>query len=280
MPSSVVVDTAQAHPATPAAPAMATPKPAPSPLMATPRPSVVAVPTPPPASPSPTASLDPAASPVATPTPDRYKKTTVATDLAVSGPGFFVLATKPNPASAADLLFTRNGHFKLVHDTAGALSLWRLRHATFDFYAAGYMIAGGTGAGAPSETSASDHAELATSWGGLDTTLGGVVIDAERNTDALTTARFDFTGRLLLGELAPRGADGGPVQVYVGVAQVAEPSQLVAQPGFAGVYKYVPAAGALQLGVATSGDGRPVGNANLILTSTLEQENGSSTAKP
>jgi hypothetical protein len=32
--------------------------------------------------------------------------------------------------------------------------------------------------------------------------------------------------------------------------------------------------------VATSGDGRPVGNANLILTATLEQETGGAAAKP
>jgi hypothetical protein len=277
---------AQSHPATPPPKTVATPTPGqevqkvatptPVPTPATPGPSPTQ------AAPSPSASptVDPAATGVATPAPERYKKTGVATDLSVSGPGYFVLATKPNPGGVADLLFTRNGHFTLVHDTAGALSLWRLRHASFQFYVAGYMVAGGTGAGAPDETAADGRAQLQTSWGGLDTSLQGLVIDAERNADATSLARFDFTGRLMLGEVAPRGADGGPVQVYVGLAQVADPAGLVAQPGFDGVYKYAPAAGTLQLGVATSGDGRPVGNANLVLTGQLEQELGGSAAKP
>jgi hypothetical protein len=275
----------QAHPATPPPREVTTPRPLASQQVATPTPTPGrASPAPSPSaaapSPSPSAGLEAAASAAATPAPERYKKTGVATDLAVSGPGYFVLATKPNPGSVADLLFTRDGHFSLTHDSAGALSLWRLRHATHAFYVAGYMIAGGTGAGAPDETAAADHAELATSWGGNPVVLEGLVIDAERNVDAPTQARFDFTGRLLLGELAPRGSDGGPVQLYVGLAQVANAGGLVAQPGFTGVYKYAPAAGQLQLGVATSGDGRPVGNANLVLTGTLEQEIGGGAAKP
>jgi hypothetical protein len=140
------------------------------------------------------------------------------------------------------------------------------------------LLAGGTGAGAPAETSGADHAELATVWAGQPTLALGMFIDAERNPDAPGKVTFDFTGRIKVGDSAPRGPDGGPTQAYLAVAGLADASKLVPQPGFKDIFKYGPAAGALTLGVAVSGEGRGVGNANLILTSTLEQPTASAAA--
>lgn len=264
----------QTQPATPGPRIIATPRIENTPLVATPAPATPSPSTsPPPPSPSPTpVAGTPSASPSPDPgaSPDRYKKTNLPLDLAISGPGYFVLSTKPNPMAVEDLLFTRTGHFKLQGDTAGSLSLFRLRHADTDFHAVGFMIPGGTAAGAPEETTSEDGAQLATMWGPLATTALGVFLDADRNTDAAAKASFDYTGRVKVADTSPRGPDGSPVQLYVAVAQFATPTALVSQPGFKGIFKYDPAAGAVQLGVAVSGPGRVVGNANLILTSTLE----------
>lgn len=276
---------ALATPATPPPTGVPTPpRPTPTGSVATPPPT--AQPTP--ATPNPDASMadvqatpDGMASGATSPAPGSgYQKTGTATDLAVSGPAYFVLSTKPNPTTTSDLLFTRDGRFTFVHDTAGSLSLWRLRHQADNFFVVGYTLSGGTAAGAPDETGAADHAELATTWTGENVVALGLFLDADRNPDAPGDVSFDFTGRMKAGESAPRGSDGNSVQAYVALAQFGTPGKLVAQPGFTGVYKYAAAAGTLNLGVAVSGDGHVVGNGNLILTGTLEEESATSAAKP
>jgi hypothetical protein len=262
-------------PATPSVASFGTPAPRPSNVFATPPPASIVTPAP-----AGSAVPDAGASGASKQPPDRYKKTGVPTDLAISGEGYFVLSTKSDPSTAADLLFTRDGHFAFVADKAGSLSLWRLRHATDDFFVVGYWVAGGTGAGAPAETMGADHAELWTVWAGQPNVALGLFVDAERNPQAPGKLGFDFTGRLKVADSAPRGPDGGPTQAFLALAQVADPTKLVPTPGFKGVFKYAPAAGALSLGVAVSGVGRVVGNANLILTSTLEQDGATPAAKP
>ena len=254
---------------------------------ATPTPRVIATPTP--ESTSKAATHEPSTPPVApsapgpTPTPvgaspsaspsasaGRFTKTGKATAIAVSGPGFFVLSTKAEPTAVEDLLFTKDGHLTVEKDTSGAIAVFRVRHGDFQFHLVGFARPGGATVGAPGETSTDDASVLVTNWGG-PVPGAGLQVDADRNPEAATKLGFDYTGKLRVAEADPRGADGTAVQAYVAIAQVDTPEELLPQPGFKGIFKYRPEAGTLRLGVAVTGTGRPVGNANLILTSTREQ---------
>lgn len=242
-------------------PEMATPTPA-LPPVASPAPTPTPTPAHDGASPSPSASASPGA--------DRFEKTGQATDIAVSGPAYLVLSTKAEPTTVEDLLFTKNGHLQVEKDTTGQVAVFRLRHADHKFHVVGFARAGAKEIGAPAETTGPGAALLTSEWVSPIKALG-LALDADRNPDAGSKLSFDYTGKLRLAEVDPRSGDGGGLQAYVALAQVAEPKDLVEQPGFEGVYKYRPEAGAIALGVAVTGAGRTVGNANLILTGTLEK---------
>ena len=286
----------QNRPATPAPQTVATPVPPSLPPVATPVAQPVAQVTPTPAPISPTASPSgsptpspggsPTASPSGSPTPapspsGPFTKTQVATDLAVSGPGYFVLSTKPYPTGIEDLLFTRHGKFRFKADTIGAVAVQRLRHADHAFHVVGWQTAGEQ-ASPPLETMAEDYAVLATTWGGANVGAIGLYLDADRNPTGLTQAAFDFTGKLSVAGAAPRVADGGPGAAYVAIAQFDSADRLVPAVGFPGIFRYEtsaiepdpdeqpPEPGMVRLGVAVSGPGRTVGNANLIVVGSLE----------
>lgn len=282
----------QSRPATPAPLAIATPVHESPPPVATPVPRAVATvtPTPPPiaptsgpsASPSPAASASPTASPSATPSPagtsGPFSRTGAPADLAVSGPGYFVLATKPNPVGIEDLLFTRHGHFRLKAESSGSVPVFRLRHADHAFYVVGYQVAGEP-AVPPAETAGEDQAVLATTWGATGLAAAGLSLDADRNPQAQSQLAFDYTGKLLVAGGAPRAADGQLGTLYVAIAQFDSPDRLVPALGFPGILRYEtsalepaepPTGGQVRLGVAVSGVGRPLGNANLILSGSLE----------
>jgi hypothetical protein len=240
--------------------AMATPTPAPLPF-ASPAPT-----------PTPTPATNTSASPSASPAPDadRYTKTSVATDIAVSGPGYMVLSTKADPTTVEDLLFTKNGHFEVEKDTTGQVAVFRLRHGDHKFHVVGFTKSGTKDVGAPGETSGTGAALLTSEWGGT-VKAAGLALDADRNPDTVSKLSFDYTGKLRLAEVDPRAGDGGGLQAFVGLATFEKPAELVDQPGFEGDYQYRQEAGAIALGVAVTGAGRTVGNANLILTGTLEK---------
>jgi hypothetical protein len=275
---------AQNQPATPppqviASPRVIDPTQVATPVPPSPRPTAsVAMPdasASPGASPSASASVSPSPGASASPDADAFEMTGVATDLAISGPGYFVLATKPEPTVLEDLFFTRDGHFKVVKETVptGSVPLARLKHADHGtFYVVGYAHAG-AGTGAPDETSGLSEAVLATTWYGAPARAAALGLDADRNPDATTKLSFDATGALRVADAAPRGADGNPMQAYVGLAQFTRPQDLTAVPNMPGFWRYNANAGSLYLGVAFTGTSRPVGTANLILTGTLEGGN-------
>lgn len=219
--------------------------------------------------PSADASGGPSAAPSASASPGSLRTTNAVGDLAVSGPGYFVLATRPDPAVTEDLLFTRHGHFVLKSEPNGALPLFRLKHADHGFYVLGFQRAGASGA--PDEAVGTGGAMLNTLWGDLATTAAGLTVDGDRNPNAPTKLSFDFAGHLLLTGAPPRGTDGTALPSYLALATVTSPAGLVPAPGFTGIYRYAAAAGNVTIGVAVSGADRTVGNASLILTGKLEQ---------
>jgi hypothetical protein len=265
---------AQNQPATPPPQAIASPKhtspnqvatPTPLNLASPPPPSPSPVPLPgasttataaPGVSPSPTASgsPDPAASPTPTPSPSPFTTTGVATDLAVSGPAYFVLSTKKSPTALEDLVFTRHGHFKMVTEGANHY----LKHADHAYYVLGHMKISGAD-DAPDETNGISEAVLTTTWSGSPSSLGAVAIDVSSDS-----SKVKFTIR---GELLINGVNPGGRHTYVGLAQFQQPENLIALPAFARFYRYP--AGTLFLGVPFSGTSRPVGTANPIKTETL-----------
>lgn len=267
---------AQNQPATPPPQAIASPKPNAPNQVATPTPLHLASPPPPSpspvplpgasttastapgVSPSPTASgsPDPAASPTPTPSPSPFITTGVATDLAVSGPAYFVLSKKKNPTALEDLIFTRHGHFKVV--TEGAHHY--LKHADYPdtFYVQGYTKFSSL-EDAPDEINGISEAVLTTTWSGSPTSLSAVAIDLSSDS-----SKVKFNGQ---GELTINGVNPGGRHTYVGLAQFQQPENLIARPEYARFYRYT--AGPLFLGVAFTGTSRPVGTANDILTQTL-----------
>lgn len=255
--------------ATPTPRVLLTPGPEDRPEMATPEPTPPPVATPAP-TPTPTPAT-PSASPSAAASAGPFEKTGAATDIAVSGPGYFVLSTKAEPVSVDDLLFSKNGHLTVEKDTAQPLAVYRVRHGDHQFHLVGFARAGTSAVGAPGETSTLLGPSLLTSqWGGT-VTGAGLALDADRNPEAASKLSFDYTGKLKVAEADPRGTDGAPIQAYVAIAQFDDPDALVPQPGFAGVYRYQGEAGVIRVGVAVTGTERPVGNANLILVRTLER---------
>lgn len=261
---------AENAPATPAAKSEPTPLPSDASGFATPVPP----PAPATAPPSPTQPLSTpgdATSTVALPSPipSGYRKTNVPTDLAVSGPAYFVLSTRPDPAGLEDLIFTRDGHFKLVAETDNGLNHEWLRHDPDGFNVVAY-VRENAGASAPDERSGTGDALLATTWQGTAVQATSLALDADRNPDLLAKVAFDYTGRLAIGGADPRASDGQPQATLVTLAQFADPAQLAPLAGFAGMFRYQAAAGTMTLGVAVSGPGRTLGNANLLLAGSLE----------
>lgn len=252
------------HVATPPPRAIATPTPPEAMPVATPTPGAPATPTPAPSATPTPAGADGAASDAAEPD-EGYEKTGRALDLAVSGEAYFVLSTKSAPESVADLLFTRDGALTLEEEEDGALSVYRLRHQAHRFHVVGYSR---EGAGAPLEA---EGGGLALMWDGEPQPAMGLALDADRNAEAPRKLAFDYTGRLRVEEADPRSPAGDALTAYVALARFEAPEGLTPLSGFAGVYRYAEAAGAMRLGVAVSGEGRPLGSANLILTGTLEQ---------
>jgi hypothetical protein len=203
--------------------------------------------------------------------PAGYTKTGVATDLAVSGPAYFVLATKAEPTAVEDLLFTRNGHFALKLETPnpGGPSLQWLKHSDGAFYVLGFSHPETTTY--PEETSGINESILTVPWGTATAKATGLGVDAQRNPDAGSKMAFTATGLMQINGQAPFDADGATrLTKYVALAQFEHPESLSAVSGFDGVYRFNPNAGRIFLGVAVSGTGRPVGAANLIIPATLE----------
>jgi hypothetical protein len=269
----------QNQPATPPPQAIASPKQSAAHQVATPTPLNLASPPPaspspvplpvssgsaaPGTSPSPTASTspDPSASPTPSPSPSPFSTTGVATDLAVSGPAYFVLSAKINPDALEDLVFTRHGHFKMVTEGSNHY----LKHADHKqaFYVLGYARTS-TADDAPDETHGISEAVMTTNWAGSPTMLSPVSIDLSSDSSKV---KFSIQGELLVNSVNPGGR-----HTYVGLAQFEKPEFLTTVSGVDRFYRYTPNALQLFMGVAVTGPLRPVGNhPNFIL---VEQLNG------
>lgn len=254
-------------PATPRPTGVATPRPASPQLVATPTPlpSSAQPPSPTPAASGQPTPAPPTPSPSLPPAPEGFARTGRPLDAAASGPGYFVLSTRAQPAGPDDLRLTRDGRFYLEHDASGNLPLWRLKHQPEGLFVVGFQAPQGPEE-APEEAASG---VFTTTWSGLPAAPVGLHLDAERNPKAPEEASWDFRGRLLLKGQAPREASGQALVAYLALATVAQPEALASQAGFPGLLRLEAASLPWRLGVAVSGGGRPLGNAHLVLPSTL-----------
>lgn len=225
--------------------------------------------------PSPTPALSPTASPTASPV--LAIETDDPLDVAIAGPGYFVLAARWPATDLADLYFTRHGAFRWTYHAAtdaDARPGYRLESAE------GLPVVGYARAGAlatdPSEGRGGDFSSAFDLEGGrlLPATLA---VDALANPGALP--QFDFRGQLTVGSDAagtglPRDADGHAWSLFLAVAVPEDPAALVPVAGMPW-WRYDPAGGALDVGLAGRprhpGDlPRPVGDAVVLRPGWLE----------
>lgn len=275
-----------ATPATPPPRAVATPfrevlPPVATPGLATPPARVT--PTPSPISPDgrqseptpeATASRDTLASPSPQPsasgTLGPYRTTQQPMDLALSGPAFFVLATKPEPTAKEDLLLSRHGHFRMQQEMGARGMVWRLRHGDLGLYVVGFSGPQGPDPQEPEERTQLGDVPLWTRWRDTPASMTALTLDAERNPQANSQLRSDHTGLLQLQLDPPRAEDRSPLRVRLALIEVERPEALLPASGTTLMFRYAPAAGPARLGVAVSGAGRVLGSRNLVLTGRLE----------
>jgi len=203
-----------------------------------------------------------------------YRVTGELLDLALSGPGYFVLTTRENPVSTADLLFTRYGHFKLQREWVGLNEVWRLRHADLGLFVAGLsrtLDAAVGEPGEPDEQFLSTGVPIETRWSGTRVSLAAFQLDAGRNIQGETQLGFDHTGVARIAGQWPRSADLREMRVYLPLVEFEQPAALIAASGTAHVYRYGVDAGPTRLGVAVTDTERALGNRHLVLSGRLEK---------
>lgn len=205
---------------------------------------------------------------------EAYRVTGERLDLALSGPGYFVLTTRENPVSQEDLLFTRYGHFKLQRESVGFNEVWRLRHADLGLFVAGLsrvLDSAVSEPGEPEEQFSATGVSIETRWSGNRAGLVAFQLDAGRNIQAGTMLAFDHTGVARVAGQWPRNADSREMRVYLPLVEFDRPEALTAASGTAHVYRYRAGGGAARIGVAVTGAERTLGNRHLVLSGRLEK---------
>lgn len=251
---------------------------------ASPSPSFIPFPSRSPAvTPSPTATVTPGPGGVPGAT-GHYRNTWDPLDIALSGPGYLVLSTRPDPRTLEDLLFTRYGSLDLKYVPSGSPAPgagtvagpgeWRLQTSE-GLHVLGFNYEGNDDLLPPAEAQGRDLESAFTLGAGSATRVvaGPIVLDSLRNP-SLSPA-FNFKGQLTNQNRPPTGVDGEPRQVFVAIARLQNPQALKPQPGLP-TYRYTPEAGVIQVGIAgvratEGGLPRPVGDAVLIMPETVEE---------
>jgi hypothetical protein len=198
------------------------------------------------------------------------------TDVAIQGDAMFVLSKTRTPSGLADLVFSRDGEFRLA-ERPGAVAgtgTYELVNREGLFVMAYQSTVDVTSNGRPFGTSPEE------SINDLNARLGGsgsgwvrptaIVLDMTTNPEAFTLTEFDARGMLLLKGDAPRDSANNPLNIHLTLAAFSFAQYL--KPFEGDTYGYQPIAGRLFLGTAAnSNTGREVGRTNQIAPRSLER---------
>lgn len=232
-----------------------------------------------------TRSPEPTARPSTSPTPaPRRRRTGRPLDVAIAGPGYLVVASRPAPRDWADVALTRHGELNLEFQAAasplpGAAGFpvtgpgeWTLRTAD-GRWVLGFELAQDPDRYAPPEGRSTAFAS-AFALGGV--AGGGAAVGPLRlptSASLRPDAWLDFRGRVTLEGQPPVDEDGRARFMYLAVVQVEAPERLVPAPGG---FRYDPDAGLAHAGIAglpaARGEApRVVGDASSLEPGWLEE---------
>ncbi|HEY9723542.1 MAG TPA: hypothetical protein V6D47_16140 [Oscillatoriaceae cyanobacterium] len=237
------------------------------------------------APPSTTATSTAAPSPASTTAPvsvpgmtNNYVKTFNPLDVAIAGPGYFCVATRPNPQSLDDIFFTRYGHFEFdfvpaassTPEAGSGPGTWRLMTPD-GLYVLGFTT---QSTQLPAEARGTTLSTF-TLGGSGGPTLTAAPIGVDAMANPTFEPRFNFQGQLTNQTQAPVDSDGNDQLIYLAIAQFDAPGGLNAHPGET-TYNWISDAGTIDVGIAgvraePDSVPRPVGAANLIRPETLEE---------
>lgn len=225
------------------------------------------------------------AAPSAAATPGRKYRTGRPLDVAIAGPGYFALSSRPDPRDWADVTLSRGGEFYLepgsqaspVPGAFGAPAIggdgqasWTLQTSD-GRYVLGWDLPRDPDRLPPPESRGTSLPN-ALALGGPQAQTLAMPLRLPAAAGVAPEPRLDFRGRLSWGGQNPTDADGQPRWLHVAVVMVEEPAQLLAAPGG---FRYDPAAGAAEAGIpglagARGEARRPVGDANALEPGYLE----------
>ena len=226
-----------------------------------------------------TRSPTPGPTPSAAPSPSSGGafRTDRPLDVALTGPGYLVVATRPDPRDWPDVAFVPGGELGLEFRQAASPlpgsagfpvsgpGAWTLR--THDGrYVLGFELARDPDAYAPPEgrSTAFTSAFALGGVAGGGATVGPLSLDTPAGL--APDAWLDYRGRLTIAGQPPVDAEGRARFMYLAVAQVEDATKLVP---LGAERRYDQAAGLVHVGIAglPAGRGeapRPVGDANLL----------------
>jgi flagellar hook protein FlgE len=207
----------------------------------------------------------------------RIIKTKTPTDLAIQGDGFFVLARSRQPEGVGELIFTRNGAFKLEAVLGAVAGTGTYRLVNRDgLYVMGYQTSidpttrpFGT---APAE-SINDFATRVGAGDGkpaLAVKPTAIEFDLAANNDVGPEAlAFDERGMVVMDGEAPRDPQGSRLNIHVTLAAFSFAQYLKRLDSE--TYQYQPAAGRYFMGTAANTQAGDIGSQNVIVPRALER---------
>jgi flagellar hook protein FlgE len=207
----------------------------------------------------------------------RIIKTGTSTDIAIQGDGFFVLARSRRPEGVGELIFTRNGAFKLEAVPGAVAGTGTYRLVGQDgLYLMGYQTTVdpttrpfGT---APAE-SVNDFATRVGDGDGkpaLAVRPTAIEFDMVTNMDVGHEAiAFDERGMLMMNGEPARDPQGNRLNIHVTLAAFSFAQYLKRLDGE--TYRYQPTAGRYFLGTAANAQAGDIGSQNVIVPGALER---------
>jgi hypothetical protein len=198
------------------------------------------------------------------------------TDVAIQGDAMFVLSKTRTPSGVADLVFSRDGEFRLAERPGAVAGTGTYELVNRDgLFVMAYQstVEASSNArpfGTPPEESINDLNTRLVGPGSGYVRPAAVVLDMVTNPTAATLTEFDERGMMLLKGDAPRDSANTPLNIHLTLAAFSFAQYL--KPLEGDTYGYQPIAGRIFFGTAAnSNTGTDVGRTNQIAGRSLER---------